>query len=292
MLTIITVNLNNSFGLERTIKSVLSQETLNFEFIVVDGKSSDESLSIIKDNVSQIDFRDETSDKTICNWTGKFGQIPGMFFYQEDKGVYHAMNKGILVAKGDYLLFLNSGDVLVENDLISEFYHTHEDYDFILGKTIISKNFTYLLTLDPPQHITLNFLINKSLSHQSTFIKRKLFDVVGLFSDNLKIHADLDFFLKSIIINNASYKIIKKVISDYNLDGLSSSENMKSISFQERNEILNSLFPKAVLVDYHYWQTFKEEISHLLWLKDKPFINNFIKGVYKLATMVILKFRN
>jgi glycosyltransferase involved in cell wall biosynthesis len=90
-LSIITVNLNNSKGLSKTIESVISQLNSTIEFLVIDGGSVDESLMMIK----------EVADK-LSYWVS-----------EKDSGIYAAMNKGIEKAKGNHLLFLNSGDILV-----------------------------------------------------------------------------------------------------------------------------------------------------------------------------------
>jgi glycosyltransferase involved in cell wall biosynthesis len=97
-LSIITVNLNNKKGLNRTIESVIIQSFLNIQYIVIDGGSVDGSLQIIKEHTSHIFY-----------WIS-----------EKDTGVYNAMNKGIAAATGDYLLFLNSGDVLSNEHTISE----------------------------------------------------------------------------------------------------------------------------------------------------------------------------
>ena len=115
-LSIITVNLNNKTGLEKTVKSVCSQTFEEFEFIIIDGGSTDGSLDIIKryeDNIS-------------C-WVS-----------EQDKGVYNAMNKGIKMAKGEYLQFLNSGDSLINSDVLNKVFKENktEDIIFLLTDTI------------------------------------------------------------------------------------------------------------------------------------------------------------
>src|SRR5690606_27175837 len=97
-LTVITVNLNNAQGLSKTITSVLTQTILPFEYIVIDGGSTDNSLDIIERNSAKISY-----------WIS-----------EPDKGVYEAMNKGIKQANGDYLLFLNSGDYLINDRVIED----------------------------------------------------------------------------------------------------------------------------------------------------------------------------
>ena len=95
-ISIITINYNDKYGLSRTIDSVLNQTYEDFEYIVIDGNSNDGSKEILKNHDLSIDY-----------WVS-----------EPDSGIYNAMNKGIRVAKGDYLLFLNSGDYLCDNDTI------------------------------------------------------------------------------------------------------------------------------------------------------------------------------
>src|SRR4051812_9372166 len=95
-LSIITVNLNNAEGLETTIKSVTGQKNRDFEFIIIDGASTDNSLKVLADYDKQID----------------------LWISEKDKGIYEAMNKGISKSNGAYLLFLNSGDYLYSEDTI------------------------------------------------------------------------------------------------------------------------------------------------------------------------------
>jgi glycosyltransferase involved in cell wall biosynthesis len=92
-LSIITINYNNSIGLKKTIESVVSQSCSEFEFIVIDGGSQDVSKEIIELHQSKINY-----------WVS-----------EKDKGIYHAMNKGIRASSGEYILFLNSGDVLLDD---------------------------------------------------------------------------------------------------------------------------------------------------------------------------------
>ncbi|MFT4805390.1 MAG: glycosyltransferase involved in cell wall biosynthesis, partial [Psychroserpens sp.] len=97
-LSIITINFNNAVGLKKTIESVVNQTSNDFEYIVIDGGSNDGSVDVIKEYEAKVSY-----------WVSEV-----------DKGIYHAMNKGILLAKGDYLEFLNSGDILVNETVIQK----------------------------------------------------------------------------------------------------------------------------------------------------------------------------
>ena len=93
-LSIVTINYNNKKGLAKTIESVTNQEFKDFEWIIVDGGSTDESVALIQDNLNHIDY-----------WVS-----------EKDQGIYDAMNKGIKASTRDYILFLNSGDYFYTNE--------------------------------------------------------------------------------------------------------------------------------------------------------------------------------
>ena len=110
-LSIITINLNNVNGLKRTIDSVVEQTNKNFEFIVIDGKSTDGSVELIKENEKEFSY----------------------FVSENDLGIYNAMNKGILNSNGEYLLFLNSGDWLNNNNVVENLLPLLKTFDVISG---------------------------------------------------------------------------------------------------------------------------------------------------------------
>ena len=151
-LSIITVNLNNCEGLHKTIKSVASQSFPDFEYIVIDGNSNDGSVELIKENT-----------QCITKWVS-----------ESDTGIYQAMNKGIRIANGEYLLFLNSGDFLVDDQVLEKVFSVKRSVDILCGKCNISNEGVVVHTTNPPQNITFGTLYLTGLSHQSTFIKNKL----------------------------------------------------------------------------------------------------------------------
>lgn len=158
-LSIITVNLNNQEGLNKTIESVIVQDFSDFEFIIIDGGSIDGSREIIEHYSDKINF-----------WTS-----------EPDSGVYQAMNKGIANAKGKYLLFLNSGDFLADQFVLKKVFSIENTADILAGKCNITKNGKVVHITNPPEEITFGYLYNKGLNHQSTFIKKSLFDKYGLY---------------------------------------------------------------------------------------------------------------
>ena len=117
-LSIITVNYNNKDGLQKTIDSVISQTFKDFEWIVIDGGSTDGSRELIEKNKNYFSF-----------WCS-----------EHDKGVYNAMNKGIVHAKGEYLNFMNSGDCFVSNKVLEKIFSNDYTNDILYGNVVTFKN--------------------------------------------------------------------------------------------------------------------------------------------------------
>lgn len=209
-LSIITINLNDKAGLEQTIASVLSQTFNGYELIVIDGDSIDGSQGVIK----------ECEDK-IAYWVS-----------EPDRGVYQAMNKGIKVAKGEYLYFLNSGDRLRADDVLEKIFEGSPHSPFICGNFFVEKD--NQLTLESSYRdrdwtFALYDIYSTYLCHQAFFIRKDNFEKYGLYSEDLKITADWELFLIAIGVNHekVEYKDVDMVI--YNEEGLSSTIGGKVI---------------------------------------------------------------
>lgn len=265
-LSIITVNRNNDKGLRNTLKSVLNQSFDDFEHLVIDGASTDTSVEYIKefDGQTTYDFR----------WIS-----------EPDTGVYQAMNKGIKMAKGEYLLFLNSGDFLVDNNVLKRIF---EDYtltaDIICARCNVSDNGIVVWTSKPPKYITFGTLYYQGLAHQSTFIKRQLFHRLGYYREDFRYNSDIEFWYRAIILNNVSTYTIKEIVSDYNLDGISSNENTSQAYKREMKEILSLPILQRFIPDYENWKKEQQSLEVLYWIKSKAifyqpmlFIFNLIK---------------
>lgn len=237
LVSIITINLNNAKGLEKTIESIKSQNYKNFEYIVIDGASSDESVCIIRKNIDLINI-----------WIS-----------EKDRGVYNAMNKGIKLSKGDYLLFLNSGDSFFENSSLYNLINVSNDNDIVYGNLMNCKNNLNLYTSVYPNKLTFNHFFNDSLPHPASLIKKNLFDVFGHYDENYSIVSDWFFFIKVILIHNASYVHVNKIISYFELGGFSNNEIHSQKSSKERQFILKSNFP-FLYDDYLSYNQLKKDL--------------------------------
>lgn len=221
-LSIITVNYNNLSGLIKTFDSIKSQKWKSFEYIVIDGGSTDGSKEEIISNTEIINY-----------WVS-----------EADKGVYHAMNKGIKASKGEYLIFMNSGDVFFDENvlgnLISDF---DKEYGFIYGNTeCCDQDGNPIKTVYPPHKLTFRFLFENTVNHQATFIKRDLFDKYFLYNEDYKICSDWEFLIYSLLIGQEPYKHVDLKICKYDLTGMSSNPNNIEKSKKERMMTLDKYF--------------------------------------------------
>ncbi len=244
-LSIITINLNNKSGLINTINSIINQEFTNFEWIVIDGGSTDGSKQLIEQYTQYITY-----------WKS-----------EPDKGIYNAMNKGINIAKGEYCLFLNSGDYLASKDTLKRVFSHNYTADIIIGN-ILFNTFPIKRGIGfQSDHITCFDMIKGSIAHQASFIKKELFDKYGYYDENLKIVSDWKFFLYTIVEKECSVKYINEDIAYYDINGISSTQI--SLLKEEKRKVLSEFLPKAVINDYqfiiHQNEIRKYYVSRLLY---------------------------
>jgi glycosyltransferase involved in cell wall biosynthesis len=233
-ISIITINYNNADGLERTIQSVLLQENVQIEYIIIDGGSTDDSVKIIR----------------------RFSEKISYWVSEKDRGVYDAMNKGISQAKGDYLLFLNSGDFLISGHVLSKLFGgTKNGADIVYGDLKVRTNVT-LNSITFPDELPFSFVRTHSLPHPATLIKRELFQKVGLYDIKLKIAADWKFFMLALYKHNTSYFHVPEFITEYNLDGISSQPQNMPIITAEKDAVMKEHF-EAFREDYENLEKFR-----------------------------------
>ena len=198
MISIITINLNNKQGLERTINSVLSQTYFDkVEYIIIDGGSTDGSKELIEQHKDKLYY-----------WCS-----------EPDRGIYNAMNNGITVSTGDYLLFLNSGDYLSENTVLERVF-PYLQYDIVYGNEWkVNERYKGPYEAKYPDKLDESFFRRTSLPHQSTFIKSELLKE-NHYSEDYKIISDWKFFIEAFR-NGKTYKHMPFIVSVYDCSGFS-----------------------------------------------------------------------
>lgn len=214
-----------------TLKSVYSQTCKTFEHIIVDGGSVDGSVDTIRQFM--------TEQTTV---SPDVSTVQQRLISEPDTGIYNAMNKGIRIASGDYLLFLNSGDRLASVDVIERVLpYLNKEFDIVSGELELVKSGDVVTKLFPPLTINLSYCINAGLTHPNTFIKRDLFDRYGYYNEHNKIVSDWEFFLIACGLHSCKYKSIPFLVSSFEMDGISSRND--ELLKKETQDALQRLLP-------------------------------------------------
>lgn len=217
--SIITVNLNNHFGLNKTIQSVLRQDYSDLEFIVIDGGSTDGSKEFLYSNSDHISW-----------WVS-----------EKDNGVYDAMNKGVMRSTGDYLVFLNSGDCFANESSVAKLISVSKGKDLVYGDLLIDElNGSWIKKY--PDQLSLRYFYYESIPHPACLISRRLFLSLGLYDTSLKIVSDWKFFVLSVLKKKCTYCHIDQVITVFDFQGISSIGSNRSRVELERRSVLKEHF--------------------------------------------------
>jgi len=242
-LSIITINRNNAKGLGKTIESVVCQTFKDFEYIVIDGASSDESIDIIK----------------------KYSANMSYWVSEPDDGIYYAMNKGINIAKGEYCLFLNSGDYLSSKSILEKAFQYDFFEDVVYGDLICENYIGQKILIKYNSTLSILKYFKGTawvyLSHQNSFIKKSLFEKFGFYRTDLTLSSDQVFFTKVIFEGTSTYRYIPIAITICDPTG-TSAKNV-TLCTKERNIIMFELFKYPALIDSiksiafydHVWNT-------------------------------------
>lgn len=229
ILSVVTIVYNNVRDIERTMLSVLNQNYPYIEYIVIDGASTDGTLEIIK----------------------KYKNRLAKLISEKDKGIYDAMNKGLSLATGDYVLFMNSGDEIYEPTTVEKVFATAPNADIYYGETeMYDENWNSLgqRRHQAPENFNWqSFKYGMNISHQAIYIKRSLTQPYDL---RYKYSADIDWIIKiakkaSNIVNTNLY------VAKYLVGGMSKKKHRESL--KERFQILS-----------HYYGIFANIINHIV----------------------------
>jgi glycosyltransferase involved in cell wall biosynthesis len=218
-LSIITINYNNSKGLEKTIESVVSQSCRDFEYIIIDGGSLDASVNVIK----------------------KFSDRINYWVSEKDTGIFNAMNKGIEIARGEYILFVNSGDMLVNNQILEEVKPYLSDAEIIYGDyEVVAPDKKWIK--EYPDVLSFSHFKHDSLAHSAAaFTKRTAFrGELSRYDETLKVVPDWKWYLIGIFKYNYSYRHINKVIGVFDFSGNSATN--PELTAKEKQQVFRDDF--------------------------------------------------
>ncbi len=222
LLSIITVCRNEASRIQRTIDSVLQQSDSAFEWIVVDGASTDGTLDILRRCKAPLSH----------------------LISEPDQGLYDAMNKGIQAAQGEYTLFLNAGDWLENKDVVRLFREQAFCADIVVGDILIRfSNGREQLRRSTDHPLNGDLLYWRCFPHAATFIKRMLFADWGSYDLSFQISADREFFTRAVIRHKATCIPWNHCVSVFTNDGISASMQNRRQLERERKRIRRMHYP-------------------------------------------------
>ena len=259
-LSIITITYNNAEGLRKTLASVASQTFRDFEHIIVDGGSTDDSVEIIREYTSANGAQGGGCQTGQKSQTGRTKECPQIRWISEkDKGIYDAQNKGIRLAHGEYCYFLNAGDTFCADDVLERMFSPNSliasspltsTPDILYGNEIIvdgnGQRVGIARGVENPNFVDL---YNSCMKHQASFIRRSLFDKYGMYDADMRICSDFDWFFRVIAFHDDVTLQYKDVdIAYFENTGL--SYHAPELCAKERQQILDRYMSKRMQRDY------------------------------------------
>ena len=222
-ITVVTVCYNAERDIEKTIQSVINQTYDNIEYIIVDGASKDGTMQVVE------------------KYKDKIAKIVS----EPDKGIYDAMNKGIKLATGEWINFMNAGDCFYDNDSVANSVPMFNDTDIISGISTLSGQTWYPTK---PSGLSLTFFLTKSLSQQATFIKTNLMKKHG-YDTTYKSASDSLFFFEALIIENVSYQDISVMVARCDDAGMSGNEEQ---GYRELSDGIKRMLPPRMTYEVDF----------------------------------------
>jgi glycosyltransferase involved in cell wall biosynthesis len=224
-ISVVTISLNRRDELEATIKSVLAQSYPNIEYLIIDGGSVDGTAELIKQWGSRIQY-----------WVS-----------EKDGGIYDAMNKGVRVATGEWVIFMNAGDRFHDETVVAEIFAApHDDTDLVYGHSFVwyeREQIKRFLGAEPPAALALGM----NCSHQSLFTRRALllerpFSVGPMVSDYE--------FLVRMHLDGRRFKLVDRVVSVWTNGGISDKNRMRSLFQRWEVASRSGLLPRGGSLSY------------------------------------------
>lgn len=241
--SIITVCYNEEKGIQATIESVLKQGWKDYEYIIVDGKSSDRTMEIV------------------CKYAEKETQM--RWYSERDKGIYNAMNKGIQYAEGDYIYFLNAGDTLCTNNILDGVAETIRDSnaDIVFGDIMrrLESGQISISAYCKGEDLRSYLSKRKNICHQAIFASRE--SLKCGFDEQFKICADYDWLCRQVIMGRKTTKV-NSIIVDFDIHGVSSQACYQKLELHESLEVVRKYFPEMDIWKY-------DEVEDLLFQNKK-----------------------
>lgn len=256
-ISIITVTFQAAAVLEETILSVINQSWTDWEYIIVDGGSTDGTIDIIR----------------------KYENTPGLSWISEkDQGLYDAMNKGIKMANGKWLYFMNAGDLLYDTHVLERIFSSppSPDVNLIYGQIYFKNHPSGVDYVGQKKIAYKDYFFSIPLCHQAAFIQKSCFEKLGLYQLSYKILADQEWFVRYFKLGDQSL-YVPMIVASYEIVGLSQKQRFKSMA--ENQRISKNHFP--------FWVYILRILRHpFIWLKVYIMMKIMHTGLYSIYRKV------
>lgn len=263
-LSVITINYNNLLGLQKTMKSVFEQTYENIEYIIIDGDSNDGSAAYIKEHADLLTY-----------WVS-----------EPDNGIYHAMNKGIDMAAGSYLLFLNSGDWLNHENTIKSVIEKNPTSDVLYGDILSVELDGKINRSCMPEKLEFSYLFKRPLHHQAIFFANDLFKRYGKYNEQITLASDWEYCFRLFLNTDVSFEKIDIAVSFY--DNTGSSKQNRAKYYTQMDEVKNNLL--SMRLRMYLEESIRNEFI-VLSMKKHPFYQ-IIKRVYNASRSLFKNYKS
>lgn len=237
--SIITIGRNNREGYARTLESVVTQTCHDYEWIVIDGASTDGSVELLRGHEAEIT----------------------RLVSEPDTGIFNAMNKGIALARGEYCNFMNSGDAFHAPDVLERVVPRLQGKDFYVGHQVSPNGRPAYWPA--PREVRAYALVNKCMSHQSSFIRTELLKARP-YREDLRILSDWEEMVYELLVRNASYERLDFVVSDFDKTGISSDRRFAALYYEEWERVLADHFPPRIVESLTETSKFQRKVRYAL----------------------------
>jgi glycosyltransferase involved in cell wall biosynthesis len=266
-LSIITINYNNCAGLKRTIDSVVSQSFKDYEWIVIDGGSKDGSKDLI-----------EQYSDSFTYWVS-----------EPDNGIYNAMNKGIEKANGEWMLFLNSGDWLYDNDTLKQVFSKSYDADILYGDVMYHWPDGRGQEMErKPDKISLYFFYTDTLCHQATFYRKNIFNT-HKYNESFRICSDWALYIQ-LLTEGYRFQHLPFCISNFAQDGISTHLTAEHLA--EREHVFNEYFADCIRPDLDQLKKIDESKKYIESHRSYKFIMATANRIISIMEKIVYFFEN
>lgn len=258
LFSIITINRNNAEGLRKTMQSVLSQDFNDYEYIIIDGASTDGSVDVIREFLAVPEYAEK-----ISYWVS-----------EPDSGIYNAMNKGIGHATGEFVNMMNSGDTMLPKVLgrVAKIAREHEG-EVLYGAVNNIRNGKYINACGG----SAEFIYEETLPHQACFFPLEFHKKYGLYDENFLIASDYDFMAR-LYVNGELFYHLNYIICDYDIDGFSVQSFYLLKKDYEKVQIKYGFIPNPRLYK------FKKAVKTILYFILPGFMVLILKKLKNIAT--------